>query len=132
MATRAMIGELTSEGYVRAVYSHWDGYPEGVGQTLLDHYTTSAQVNKLIGGGDLSSLGDSPTETEYYRDRGDTNVEPEIYYLEDYADHQEFNYVWTGRMWLVGVRNARGNWYKLSYYLRASIEDIHEFVAEAV
>ena len=42
---------------VESIYCHFDGYPEGVGQTLLDHWTTLAKVNRLIKLGDLSSLG---------------------------------------------------------------------------
>jgi hypothetical protein len=42
MATRATIGMVTAEGYIRYIYSHWDGYLDGVGATLLENYNTTA------------------------------------------------------------------------------------------
>ena len=42
---------------VESIYCHFDGYPEGVGQTLLDHWTDEKKINRLVALGDLSSLG---------------------------------------------------------------------------
>lgn len=83
MGTRSYIGSLQADGSVRAVYCHWDGYPDGVGRTLREKYTDPSKIEALIDGGDLSSLGaeigekhsfdESPREwcTFYGRDRGD-------------------------------------------------------------
>ena len=38
MATRSFIGKLNHDGSITVVYCHWDGYPEGVGETLVKHY----------------------------------------------------------------------------------------------
>lgn len=47
MATRSMIWQKTEQGY-RGVYCHWDGYPEGVGRTLQEHYSDPSKVDALL------------------------------------------------------------------------------------
>lgn len=58
MATRSNIAVQQEDGSFSYIYVHWDGYPEGVGQTLLDHYTDVAKARELMALGDLSILGD--------------------------------------------------------------------------
>jgi hypothetical protein len=116
MATRSAIGIL-KYGYITAVYCHWDGYIErGVGQTLFEHYNSTAKVEELISNGDISSLGKEIGEkhdfnkrvenwtTFYGRDRGEKGLEAkkfshkldfhqyynlsEYYYLYDEATSQ--------------------------------------------
>jgi hypothetical protein len=38
------------------IYCHWDGYPEGVGATLREHYTDDQKITTLMRLGALSSL----------------------------------------------------------------------------
>lgn len=62
MSTRSRIGIIRErpEGkapIVESIYCHFDGYPEGVGQTLLDHWTSEEKINELMALGDLSALG---------------------------------------------------------------------------
>ena len=38
------------------IYVHWDGYPEGVGVTLQNHYTDDEKITALMRLGSLSSL----------------------------------------------------------------------------
>ena len=88
MATRGNIGIVNSDGSVTGIYVHFDAYPAYVGKTLLNCYTDTDIVNKLIDLGDLSSLGEdlyatghtwkSPIEgvcVAYGRDRGEKGVE---------------------------------------------------------
>jgi hypothetical protein len=70
MATRSTIAMSVPEG-IRAVYCHWDGYEEGVGQALKDYWTTPEALMNLLDHGDLSSLGASLSETVFYADRGE-------------------------------------------------------------
>lgn len=58
MATRSNIAVQQEDGSFSYIYVHWDGYPEGVGQTLLDHYGDIAKARELMTLGDLSILGD--------------------------------------------------------------------------
>lgn len=50
------------------VYCHWDGYPAGVGQMLLDHYNSYEKALELIKGGNMSKLRKTIGDTIYYRD----------------------------------------------------------------
>jgi hypothetical protein len=121
MSTRARIGLLTGDN-VRSIYCHYDGYPEGVGATLREHYTGLAKVNALLDLGDLSELGaelgddqgpgwfDIRDETiradendprrqwtlAYRRDRGETDVDAVTHPADEWPDYgQEYEYVGT-------------------------------------
>jgi hypothetical protein len=54
MGTRSRIGVMHGDK-VKSIYCHWDGYLEGVGDTLLKHYD-SAKANHIVALGDMSSL----------------------------------------------------------------------------
>jgi hypothetical protein len=71
MSTRSRIGISQEDGSVKSIYCHYDGYPEGVGQTLMQNYTSPVEVMELINKGDLSSLHSQ----EHYADRGETDVD---------------------------------------------------------
>ena len=100
MGTRSFVGVMVGDK-CRAVYVHWDGYLEGVGAELQG-YTTQAEVEELIAGGDMSSLGD------YYKDRGETGVEPKEFddfeYFYDYVDGSwaEYYYIFKDGVWYCG------------------------------
>jgi len=71
MATRSRIAIETESGTVKSIYCHWDGYVNGVGKTLFNHYDRE-KLEKLIELGDISSLGESTKDTvAYCRDRGE-------------------------------------------------------------
>ena len=57
MATRSFIGILNENETVTGVYCHFDGYPDGVGKKLMEHYSDRAKAAELIALGGLSSLG---------------------------------------------------------------------------
>lgn len=57
MATRSMIGVQQKDGTVKAIYCHWDGYPDGVGMMLETFYGNPADANKLIDMGNMSVIG---------------------------------------------------------------------------
>ena len=92
----------------RAVYVHWDGYLSGVGAELQD-YTTQAEVEELIAEGDRSSL-----DSGYYKDRGETGVEPKTYdtfdEFREYADGcgAEYYYIFKDGVWYCG--DCYGRW----------------------
>ena len=56
MATRSKIAIENADGTVTAVYCHWDGYPEGNGMILAEHYRHREKVQQLIDLGSISSL----------------------------------------------------------------------------
>jgi|694.fasta_scaffold25147_2 hypothetical protein len=56
MGTRSRIGIEMPDHTVVSVYCHWDGYPEGNGRLLVQHYLDRDDVQELIDGGGISSL----------------------------------------------------------------------------
>ena len=57
MSTRSRIAMQNEDGSIKSIYCHFDGYPDGVGATLKEHYTDPKKVEELINLGDISSLG---------------------------------------------------------------------------
>ena len=122
MATRAaIIIEVKGKNHsYDGVYLHFDGYPEGAGQMLVDHYDTDAKVKELISHGGISSLGEMIGEKQdfssilssstkqckfYHRDRGDELDIEELEYdeISKFADDcgAEFTYLYEGGVWMV-------------------------------
>jgi hypothetical protein len=115
-----MIGKQEQDGTIRAIYCHYDGYPEGVGQTLANYYTAEAKVDALLNLGNLSVLSNEIGEQQdfnnretrnenwclaYGRDRGELNQGAQVFdytgaYLE-YARNSwaEFAYIFTPNGW---------------------------------
>lgn len=56
MGTRSAIGYRQPSGAVRAVYCHYDGYPEHQLPILKKHYNGIRKVQALIKPGSMSSL----------------------------------------------------------------------------
>lgn len=106
MATRSRIGVEQSDGTIRSIYCHFDGYLDGVGQTLLDHYSDSEKLNQLLDLGDLSSLGpqlDGKT-VAYARDRGETDVDAQTSgsFEEFLKLREEYTYLFSDGRWYTG------------------------------
>lgn len=118
MATRSNIAIENEDGKIVSIYCHWNGCPEGVGQTLKDHYKELAKVQELIDLGDISSLGENvspvdenshsfynPTEgvtVAYHRDRGEEyNRRISNSRGEYIADSEEYSYLFSNNRWLI-------------------------------
>ncbi len=107
MGTRSMVGVMVGDK-CRAVYVHWDGYLDGVGAELQGYFTQEA-VEELISHGDRSSL-----DGGYYKDRGETGVEPTEYAtFEEFFDAVngcggEYYYVFKDGVWYCG--DTYGRW----------------------
>jgi hypothetical protein len=114
MSTKSNIGIRETDGTVKTIYCHWDGYPKGVGKTLIEHYLMRDKIESLIALGDLSSLGEQPEPTgrvahtfeepedgitvAYHRDRGNdlsqARTDKSLQAFVD-SDVEEFGYVYT-------------------------------------
>jgi hypothetical protein len=133
MATRSTIAIENNDGTVSQVYCHWDGYLEGVGKTILEHYNTREAVEKLLAGGSISSLGEYVSDDEksfnkkyddeddytvYYTYRGEDIVIEEFESLSDYEEnhqYEEFEYIFTqDNVWSVFFN---GDWHDLELEL---------------
>lgn len=68
MSTRSHIAKLNSDGTSKLVYCHHDGYIDYVGKTLHFFYSNPDLVDKLISEGDMSSLGQTIEECDFYKD----------------------------------------------------------------
>jgi len=131
MATRSAIGFVEYDGSITAIYCHWDGYLEGVGNTLLKHYNNTYKVLDLLELGDISSLGEelgvkhpfschmtnlSPQAyddaygkmtTAYGRDRGENcpakDFADATAFRSNYTDC-DFFYLYDGKEWTYAER----------------------------
>jgi hypothetical protein len=142
MATRARIGIQNEDGTITASYQHWDGYPGGLGYTLVDYWTDANKVREAIALGNASKWGfiigtkvdfddrnDPLHEVQnvyYMRDRGEkdqgpTTYEGEAEYLaEGFNSGEEYIYLLknTGKKDYLG--KEVGEWFYSHY-------DDHEF-----
>lgn len=122
MSTRSSISVKNPNGTVTTIYCHFDGYPEGVGETLQKHYNDYVKVQELISLGSLSTLDESIECPEghsfdnrmdgytvaYHRDRGEELRESTYNSLEEAWEHeqQEFNYYFDGEDWYIESAEA--------------------------
>lgn len=146
MSTRSVIAVKNEDGAVSGIYCHFDGYPEGVGNTLVKHYRDASKINQLIELGSLSSLGErvapNPGENHsfanpiddvtvaYHRDRGDklrfAQVwEDENKMLEDAFDScwAAFCYLWKDGAWYFDQTHSPEGWRLVSDALNHEDEE---------
>lgn len=123
MATRSAIGMVNTDGSVRAIYCHFDGYPSHNGRLLIENYNNADAINKLLDLGDLSVLDktigdkcnfDKRIEGQclaYGRDRGETEVDAVTYpTVNDFRNQfrvlwVEYWYLFDGKDWQVSSRD---------------------------
>jgi hypothetical protein len=93
MSTRSFIHVQRTDGTWARIYCHFDGYWNGVGQTLQDHYDSQELAEALMALGDISVLGDEIGEKHdfdyahvfYLKHNGNyeaRNADPEFIRLE--------------------------------------------------
>lgn len=63
MGTPSMIGVMNADGSVTATYCHYDGYLEGNGRTLVNHYNSPGRAGAVATAGYFSSLGENLYES---------------------------------------------------------------------
>lgn len=122
MGTRSDIIVERRDGKWARIYCHWDGYLEGNGKTLQEHYQDQRVVEALVKPGDMSSLHESCVKPPghsfdkpvkgfcvyYGRDRGETDVDAKIgdslaAVWPGSNTGTEYTYVWkVGKGWFVG------------------------------
>jgi len=92
---------MHADGSVVRIYAHWGGLPGENGEILLNNYSTTDKVEEMIEGGDMSTLGNTPEECKYYKDRA--NEDPEEIKPERFSNitdalrrnsDTEFFYLW--------------------------------------
>lgn len=145
MSTRGAIG-IQHGDQIKAIYSHYDNYPEHTGYILQNYYNDSVLVNKLISMGDMSSLGaeigrahsfDERSEylepapgvhvatqcTFYNRDRGEETSWLSFPTAHEWTQEHgnwgcEYFYLFKNDQWY--MKGRRGGWRLLSRVLSES------------
>jgi hypothetical protein len=142
MSTRCEIIVQTQKKPARykAVYCHWDGYPDGAGKTLLNHYGDRDKILRLVSMGDMSVLGgeidpnpnkphtfESPQENVcvFYRRDENQKDEPMIFGGNEFCLGDlrkvncgaEWQYLFRGGRWLCRYVRVR-RWDELETLLK--------------
>ena len=115
MSTRARIGILLPDDSILSVYHHFDGYPEGLGVKLQEHYNTYDKVAELIDGGNMSNCySDSTFDVETGEFHPVADPQPTYYGGDDEAPilsknfdeftqidcWQEYSYIFVTDRWV--------------------------------
>ena len=82
-------------------YCHWDGYLEGVGSVLKEHFNTYDKALNLVLGGSCSSLGDNG-DIIRFATRGGENwdyIKPKQSDNPKTLAKQEYNYLFEDGKW---------------------------------
>ena len=119
MGTRSRIAIKNTDGSIKSIYCHWDGYLCGVGKTLLENYKDENKIKELIALGDISSLSENINPPEgithtfndpcdgvviaYHRDRGDDFHDRTCVDENDLMNyfHEKFLYLFKDGKWFV-------------------------------
>ena len=136
MATRSRIGLMLEDGTIKHSYCHFDGYPNGVGHTLVEHYSDIEKVKELLSFGDMSFLAPKVTPdgihnfntpekdvTVFYgRDRAETDVDSVTTPMDEYLSVKyssciDYQYVFSGGHWWVHDNYYKTGWELVKRYL---------------
>jgi len=136
MSTRSRIGLMLEDGTIKHSYCHFDGYPNGVGNTLVENYFEVEKVKELLSFGDMSFLAPKVTPdgihnfntpeqdvTVFYgRDRAETDVDSVTTSMDEYLSVKyssciDYQYVFTGGNWWVYDNNDKTEWVLVKRYL---------------
>lgn len=115
---------------IKGVYCHFDGYPEGVGKTLMKYYSKPPKLKELIELGPISALGYNTKYSDnseqgtkdYHRWRNEEKVWSYFSSKDDYLHQtihhllEEYSYLLTlNGQWLVSSPdNALYSWINLN------------------
>ena len=106
MGTRSRVAVMHGD-VCKSVYCHYDGYLDYTGRILLEHYD-STKANLLIALGDNSGIKETLEEMNFYRDRGETNIEWQVAHtFEEFLEQVsgccgEYYYVLRDGVWYAG------------------------------
>lgn len=98
MATRSTIALRRTDGTMKKIYCHWDGYLEHNGAILQKYYSTADKVENLLALGNLSVLGPTAVADDTWESRDFLRCKPYTLRGEkrEYAapdQMEEYNYL---------------------------------------
>lgn len=108
MATRALIGYLSDDGSTFVcTYNHYDGYPDGLGKNLKDHYNNEDKAESIASTGYISYVDEDGTINSKYDEEpnrlklsGDFDEEDMLEIagkVDEYGG--DYGYVWHDGEW---------------------------------
>jgi hypothetical protein len=92
---------------VKSVYCHFDGYLSHTGE-ILHRFYDSVRANELVALGDNSGVQESIAEMNFYKDRGEEEVDYKVAHTFDQFLDQvemccgEFYYIMRDGVWYAG------------------------------
>ena len=78
-------------GVPHTTYCHWDGYVEGVGMTLLEHFSEEEKIANLVSVGECSSIYGS---VDPYISRGEAFTAPRTDDPSKFAPFSDCDYIY--------------------------------------
>jgi len=113
MATRALIGYLDEDRNFTCTYNHYDGYPEGLGKALEDHYNTDEKAKQIANTGYISSVDeDGKIDSKYDEPANkmvlDNDIEEAGLQIGEKVDEYggNYGYVWFDDEWITLKNNG--------------------------
>ena len=82
------------------IYHHWDGYIEGVGQTLYKKYNSYEDALNLVLGGDCSSINGTYTPYATRKCEDWESIKPKPI-SENHKMEEEYDYMYKDDKWYV-------------------------------
>ncbi len=142
MSTRSYIAKEQEDGTFRYIYCHFDGYLDGVGRTLVDHFRSRNKTDELIELGSLSYLGsniDEPNDSDnpnpdrsitvaYHRDRDEDLKINRAENLEELLT--DFKNSWCNYIYLYPYDNHEQNDTKSKWLVKNDSDDFWMAVSD--
>ena len=97
MGTPCYIGYADADGTVRAVYIHYDGYPDFAGKYLLEHHASDELARSVVGRGSRETIGSR--ERYLNADTMDRRFDSIDDYMQFWRESDNFEYAY---LWLFG------------------------------
>jgi hypothetical protein len=81
---------------LRAIYVHYDGFPDAIMPRLTKDYADAADARALFGVTGYSSLRETPDASEPYHTKNEENLTMNDFLIK--SDHHNAQYTYVGRL----------------------------------
>ena len=107
------------------IYHHWDGYIEGVGETLYEKYNSYEDALNLVLGGDCSSINGTYTPYATRKCEDWEIIKPKSI-NENHKMEEEYDYMFKGDKWYVrgGYDEGCDDWTPLEKFMTNESEGV--------
>lgn len=105
MSTHASIALCLDGVNCDVTHSHYDGYPEHLGHILIDHYSSTEAVERLMVAGEIRSF-----ETNGAFDQFEDSQESYMTTMKKLINMSgyDYTYMWDGKEWFILTKNMFG------------------------